>query len=86
MVIINGNPSFFRKKRLISPDELELPWRPLYEIMAHHLHRNPIGIYRNLSWCKTLLHCVIYSIKIYFPVRMIFLFKKKKTFPDSVYD
>ncbi|XP_011068182.1 PREDICTED: proteasome activator complex subunit 4B-like [Acromyrmex echinatior] len=57
-----------KKKKLISPDELELPWRPLYEIMTHCLQRNTIGIHRNLLWLKTLLHCVIYSVKIYFPL------------------
>ncbi|XP_012536547.2 proteasome activator complex subunit 4B isoform X1 [Monomorium pharaonis] len=55
-----------KKKKLISPDELELPWRPLYEIMAHCLRRNSIGIHRHLLWLKTTLHCVIYSVKTYF--------------------
>ncbi|XP_024887172.1 proteasome activator complex subunit 4B-like [Temnothorax curvispinosus] len=57
-----------KKKKLISPDDVQLPWRPLYEIIAHCLRRNPIGIYRNSSLLKTLLHCVIYSVKIYFPL------------------
>ncbi|KYQ53699.1 Proteasome activator complex subunit 4 [Trachymyrmex zeteki] len=57
-----------KKKKLISPDELELPWRPLYKIMAHYLQRNTIGIHRNPLWLKTILHCVIYSVKIYFPL------------------
>ncbi|XP_039314530.1 proteasome activator complex subunit 4 isoform X2 [Solenopsis invicta] len=56
------------KKKLISPDELELPWRPLYNMMAHCLRRNSIGIHRNLSWLETLLHCVIISVKTYFPL------------------
>ncbi|XP_039314531.1 proteasome activator complex subunit 4 isoform X3 [Solenopsis invicta] len=57
-----------KKKKLISPDELELPWRPLYNMMAHCLRRNSIGIHRNLSWLETLLHCVIISVKTYFPL------------------
>lgn len=57
-----------KKKKLISPDELQLPWRPLYEIMAHCLRRNPIGIHRNLSWLKSLIHNVVYSVMIYFPL------------------
>lgn len=47
--------------------------------MAHCLQRNSIGIYRNLSWLKTLLHCVIYSVKIYFPVRMILFLRKRNS-------
>ncbi|KAL0124071.1 hypothetical protein PUN28_006100 [Cardiocondyla obscurior] len=57
-----------KKKRLISPDELELPWRPLYDIMVNYLRHDPIGIYRSLSCLKTLLHCVIYSVRTYFPL------------------
>jgi len=65
----------FRKKGLISPIELELPWRPLYEMM-HPLRNNSVGIYRYPSWLKNILHCVIRSVKNYFPVRIIFLKKK----------
>ncbi|KYM97994.1 Proteasome activator complex subunit 4 [Cyphomyrmex costatus] len=57
-----------KKTKLISPKELELPWRPLYKIMTHCLQHNSIGIHRNLSWLKSLLQCVIESVKIYFPL------------------
>ncbi|RLU16905.1 hypothetical protein DMN91_010974 [Ooceraea biroi] len=56
-----------KKKGLISPTELELPWRPLYDIM-HPLRKNSVGIYRYPSWLKNILHCVIRSVKNYFPL------------------
>ncbi|KAM0724588.1 Proteasome activator complex subunit 4B [Formica fusca] len=56
-----------KKKELISPDELELAWRPLYEII-HPLKENSAEIYRQPSWLKNILHCMIRSVKIYFPL------------------
>ena len=52
--------------------------------MTHCLQRNTIGIHRNLLWLKTLLHCVIYSVKIYFPVRTNDFFLKEKKHSDQI--
>ncbi|XP_014486142.1 PREDICTED: proteasome activator complex subunit 4B-like [Dinoponera quadriceps] len=59
-----------KKKELISPDELELPWRPLYELM-HPLKRNSVvalGIHRYPPWVKNILRCLIRAAKTYFPL------------------
>ncbi|XP_012226473.1 proteasome activator complex subunit 4B-like [Linepithema humile] len=59
--------NLLNKKELISPDELELPWRPLYELLQP-LRKNSAGIYRPPSFFANLLYCVIRCVKTYFPL------------------
>ncbi|XP_029164235.1 proteasome activator complex subunit 4B-like isoform X2 [Nylanderia fulva] len=55
------------KKELIRPGELELPWRPLYEILLL-LKDKFAGLYRQPALLRNILFCVIRALKIYFPL------------------
>ncbi|EFN87710.1 proteasome activator complex subunit 4B [Harpegnathos saltator] len=62
--------SLLRKKELISPDDLELPWRPLYNLM-HPIKGNSLislGIRRQPPWLRNILRFLIRSAKVYFPL------------------
>ncbi|XP_014204670.1 proteasome activator complex subunit 4B [Copidosoma floridanum] len=58
-----------RKSDLISPNELELPWRPLYELCNNTINKTAwnIPLQINSPSLKTVLEKVIYAAKIYFP-------------------
>ncbi|XP_043255483.1 proteasome activator complex subunit 4A-like isoform X1 [Colletes gigas] len=59
-----------KKKRLISPEELELPWRPLYELVEH-VRKNEesfIRMYRSFACLSDKLNILVHAVKIYFPL------------------
>ncbi|KAL6256285.1 hypothetical protein P5V15_012401 [Pogonomyrmex californicus] len=60
--------TLLKKKKLIRPDELELPWKPLYKITVQYFKPDPIGIYRQPKFLKNTLYYVVQAVKIYFPL------------------
>ncbi|XP_034942579.1 proteasome activator complex subunit 4-like [Chelonus insularis] len=73
LVLANTLIALLKKKELIAPGELELPWRPLYDLMIKIYDRSKVsaailGMQRvNLSTIK-LLYNVAHQTKTYFPV------------------
>lgn len=74
-VIINSSSSvycstIFRKKGLISPDELELPWKPLYELVDRVQANGEtcLGMYRSFDCLSDTLNMLVHVVKVYFPV------------------
>lgn len=60
----------FRKNDLISPEELELPWRPLYDLCMTLMARKPaqVSFHHYPARIKNMLESLIYAAKVYFPV------------------
>lgn len=60
----------FRKKELISPEELELPWEPLYKLVQRIIASGgtSLGMYRYFSSLESTLAALVYAAKVYFPV------------------
>ncbi|XP_012271997.1 proteasome activator complex subunit 4 isoform X2 [Orussus abietinus] len=59
-----------KKKELISPEELELPWRPLYNLMHSIICKRhaPQSLHRYFSSMDVTLDAVVQAVKIYFPL------------------
>ncbi|XP_011874622.1 PREDICTED: proteasome activator complex subunit 4-like [Vollenhovia emeryi] len=57
-----------KKKKLISPDELELPWRPLYDILARHLHLDLLKMNPLPEFLRSEFECTVVYVKNYFPL------------------
>lgn len=78
-----------RKKKLISPNELELPWQPLYKISLHMMEtgENRPEMYYFSSVHKVAIKALIVCAKVYFPVSKYFsLNKLMKDLKLIVYD
>ncbi|XP_008550347.1 proteasome activator complex subunit 4 [Microplitis demolitor] len=65
--------SLMRKKELIAPTELELPWRPLYDLMFRTMKRNKrsqviLGMQRVPIYMGKTLHSLVHDAKTYFPI------------------
>ncbi|XP_074105098.1 proteasome activator complex subunit 4 [Cotesia typhae] len=65
--------SLMRKKELIAPSELELPWRPLYDLMFRTIKRNKrsqviLGMQRLPIYMGKTVRSLIQDVKTYFPV------------------
>ncbi|XP_054011040.1 proteasome activator complex subunit 4B-like isoform X2 [Hylaeus anthracinus] len=58
-----------KKKGLISPDELELPWKPLFDLVDHvTANEEPfLGMYRSFACLSDTLNILVHAVKIYFP-------------------
>ncbi|XP_043684421.1 proteasome activator complex subunit 4B-like isoform X1 [Vespula pensylvanica] len=59
-----------KKKELLSPNDLELPWRPLYELnqRVRMSAESSIGMFRYFPFLGCTLNSLIHSAKIYFPL------------------
>ncbi|XP_015588278.1 proteasome activator complex subunit 4B [Cephus cinctus] len=59
-----------KKKELISPDELELPWKPLFELgrRVTPSGKTALGMYRYFSCLVTTLDALVHAAKFYFPL------------------
>ncbi|XP_076235371.1 proteasome activator complex subunit 4A [Calliopsis andreniformis] len=59
-----------KKKGLISPDDLELPWRPLYELRQRVKTNGEtfLGMYRFFSCVADTLNLLVHAVKVYFPL------------------
>lgn len=62
--------SICRKKKLLSPDELELPWRPLYKALRFLIEpdENYLDMYSISPIYETAIESLILCSKAYFPV------------------
>lgn len=71
---------FPRKNDLISPQELELPWRPLYDLIMSLMARKPaqVTFHHYPARIKNMLESLIYAAKVYFPVSFLQIFIIKK--------
>ncbi|XP_021936150.1 proteasome activator complex subunit 4B-like isoform X2 [Zootermopsis nevadensis] len=58
-----------KKKELISPEELELPWRPLYDLCKRIMSTGPVavGMYRCFSSLDGTLNKLVHAARHYFP-------------------
>ncbi|XP_050294149.1 proteasome activator complex subunit 4B-like [Anthonomus grandis grandis] len=58
-----------KKRYLITRDELQLDWRPLYDLCVRTMLKShsDIGMYRYISTFETSLYNAIRSCKVYFP-------------------
>lgn len=66
---------YFRKVDLITPEELELPWRPLYDLFIQVMPKPmQISFYHYHNNLKSLLESVICVAKCYFPVSLLYSF------------
>lgn len=61
-----------RKTDLISPDELELPWEPLYAVAKRvfYLSDSKVGLRRFFHPLRPALKSMVLQAKIYFPVSL----------------
>ncbi|XP_046740797.1 proteasome activator complex subunit 4-like [Diprion similis] len=59
-----------KKKKLISREELELPWEPLYDLTYRIMAtgKTAIGIYRYFPSVQSTLDVMVHAAKVYFPV------------------
>ncbi|XP_076166569.1 proteasome activator complex subunit 4 isoform X2 [Ptiloglossa arizonensis] len=59
-----------KKKGLISPDELELPWKPLYELVDRVQANGEtcLGMYRSFDCLSDTLNMLVHVVKVYFPL------------------
>ncbi|XP_046617317.1 proteasome activator complex subunit 4-like [Neodiprion virginianus] len=59
-----------KKKELISPEELELPWKPLYDLTYRIMAtgETALGMYRYFSSIESTLDVLVHAAKVYFPV------------------
>ncbi|XP_076659583.1 proteasome activator complex subunit 4A [Halictus rubicundus] len=59
-----------KKKTLISPEELQLPWEPLYKLTRDVLlsAQTSLGMYRYSAGLANTLNILIHAVKIYFPL------------------
>ncbi|XP_075223188.1 proteasome activator complex subunit 4A-like isoform X2 [Lycorma delicatula] len=57
-----------KKKELISPEELTLPWRPLYELRKKitTYNQTSLGMYRYISSLETTLDRLVHEARYYF--------------------
>jgi len=61
--------TLLKKKELISPDQLELPWRPLYDLCNRIMSSSTraVGMYRYFSSLDSTLNTLVHSARYYFP-------------------
>lgn len=61
--------TLLKKKELISPSELVLPWRPLYDLCERIFtsSRGAIGMYRYFSSLELTLDSLVHAARFYFP-------------------
>ncbi|XP_012258033.2 proteasome activator complex subunit 4B-like [Athalia rosae] len=59
-----------KKKELISPEELELPWEPLYQLTYRIVATGEmaLGMYRYFSNLESTLDALVHAAKVYFPI------------------
>lgn len=59
-----------KKKELISPDQLELPWRPLYDLCKRIMSGSTraVGMYRYFMSLDGTLNSLVHAARYYFPV------------------
>nr|XP_033324313.1 proteasome activator complex subunit 4A-like [Megalopta genalis] len=62
--------SLLKKKALISPEELELPWEPLYKLACHMQSsaQTSLGMYRYSAGLTNTLNILVHAVKPYFPL------------------
>ncbi|XP_031825586.1 proteasome activator complex subunit 4A isoform X2 [Nomia melanderi] len=62
--------SLLKKKSLIPPEELELPWKPLYKLACHvqSTVQTSLGMYRYSAGLTVTLNILIHAVKVYFPL------------------
>lgn len=62
------NHSFtYRKKHLLSPDEIVLEWRPLYELCKRIMDSShaQLGMYRYFSSLEHTLDALVHAARLY---------------------
>ena len=71
---INVLMYIYRKKKLISPDELELPWRPLYKMILRIMKAKETRpeMCHICNFYETATESLIIYAKVYFPVSEYF--------------
>ncbi|KZC11232.1 Proteasome activator complex subunit 4 [Dufourea novaeangliae] len=59
-----------KKKGLISPEELQLPWKPIYNLTDHVQSKikTSLGMYRYSALLRDTLNLLVHAVKVYFPV------------------
>ncbi|XP_049827617.1 proteasome activator complex subunit 4-like [Schistocerca gregaria] len=65
----NVSICLLKKKELLSPDELQLPWKPLFELCERIMNTSltAIGMYRYFSSLENTLKNLVHAARFYFP-------------------
>lgn len=57
----------FRKKYLLTRDELQLEWRPLYNLCVNVIEKSKVevGMYRYFPTFETSVFSIVKAVKVY---------------------